>query len=160
MLKVMVSLVGVLLYSTVSLAIPPAPDEALTPGEICDTQNPDFHEYRYSEGIAYCRRNVSRHVKSQIYQQYGIPERCRTRYTIDHLIPLSIGGTNGRGNLWPEHRLIKETRPDLEIQVFEALRDGDITQKQAIERVLQEKTRPRLLPAKSDCDRNAALQLQ
>lgn len=125
-------------------AMPKVPDREKTPGNLCDVKDPDYAGNRYKAKIPYCERNVSSELKVVIYEQYGIPANERKNYTIDHFIPLSIGGNNGPENLWPEHRKIKETRINFETEIFEAVRDGSLTQKEAIERVEYEKMHPNL----------------
>jgi hypothetical protein len=119
--------------SVYALAYPLTPNLETTPSSICDEDNPDFSEYRYKEKIPYCRRNVSGKLKTFIYDMYQIPRNCRRQFTIDHFIPLSIGGDNRIENLWPEHHSIKQQRPNLEYDVYEKLRDGKINQKTAIQ---------------------------
>lgn len=121
---------------------PYIPNPNWTSGDICDTQDPDFKEFRYSEKIPYCERNVSQHTKTQIYALYGVPTHCRPFYTIDHFIPLSIGGTNDVRNLWPEARAVKKARQNLEQTIFKKLERGQITQTQAIDLILQAKWHP------------------
>ena len=123
---------------------PVVPDPDMTPGELCDTKDPDFKEYRYREKIPYCQRDVSRARKTQIYLNYSVSLKKRNQYTIDHFIPLSIGGDNSDENLWPEHKEIKKLRQNLELDVFESLRDGYITQEEAIEMIIEAKLNPPL----------------
>lgn len=123
-----------------ALAFPLIPDPSLTPGHLCDVSDADYSTNRYSEGIPYCERSVSGAEKEKIYQAYHIPKHCHDRYTIDHFIPLSLGGSNALNNLWPEHKLIKGSRADLEVSVFQALYAGRITQVEAIRKVIEEKT--------------------
>ena len=131
-----ITLVSVLLFSLqVSYAYPTHPNPAETIGELCDPSDIDFVEYRYSEKIPYCVRNVDTRLKTEIYEVYGIPADCRHRYTIDHLIPLSLGGNNAYANLWPEHKLVKATRPTLEVDLYNALKAGSITQAKAIKTI-------------------------
>lgn len=130
--------------SAFAFSYPRVPVRHKTPGELCTATNPHFVEYRYRERIPYCRRNVSEATKARIYDAYGIPQADRGQYTIDHLIPLSIGGSNSPKNLWPEHKAVKATRPNLEQQVFEALKDGAATQKDLVEHVLTVKFDPSL----------------
>ena len=113
-----------------------------TSGSLCTAKNPDFKKYAYKERIAKCHRSVSSAQKRRIYEKYKVPSKCRRHYTIDHFIPLSMGGTNEPDNLWPEHKNIKATRQDLEFDVFLELRDGRITQETAIDIIIQEKTNP------------------
>jgi hypothetical protein len=123
-------------------AFPFTPDESLTSGSLCTTHDPDFQEFRYREKIAYCKRSVSSSDKEKIYRTYGVSQKCRKEYTIDHFIPLSVGGTNRPDNLWPEPKSIKALRKDLEIELFKAIRDGRITQDEAIEKIRDAKFNP------------------
>lgn len=123
-------------------AYPETPQPNTTPGHLCSTSDAHFKEFRYQEQIPYCRRRVSSGLKRRIYQDYGVPISQKSQYTIDHLIPLSIGGSNRTANLWPEHHEIKALRPDLEFQVFVALRDGRVSQRRAIQIILDAKFNP------------------
>lgn len=135
----------VLAYALVSVSLtaysyPLVPYPDFTNGQLCYAGNPDFVGYRYAEKIPYCERNVPSMQKERIYNLYRIPKECRSRFTVDHFIPLSIGGDNSDDNLWPEHKLVKATRPDLEQQLYAAISKGQITQKRAIELIVKEKT--------------------
>lgn len=142
---------------------PVVPDERMTPGDLCSKNDPDFDGYRYRERIPHCDRDVSRSLKNHIYKQYGIPSRCRHRYTVDHFYPLSIGGNNSSKNLWPEHRFVKRLRMDLEQDVFDQVREGRISQAEALEIIYEEKMNPPVeelsrmieIYGSSDCDRAA-----
>jgi hypothetical protein len=136
----------IIAFSSVTFAAdkyqPRVPDQKLTPGDLCSTKNPDFDRHRYKEKIPYCERNVTTAQKSKIYEMYNVPESKWQNYTIDHFIPLSIGGSNAVGNLWPEHRKIKELRQDLEVEIFYQVERGEITQKEAIEIITDAKLNP------------------
>jgi hypothetical protein len=121
-------------------AYPLHPNLDTTPSSVCNTQNPDFKEFRYHEQIAYCARNVKSETKKYIYDLYEIPLHCRKHFTIDHFIPLSIGGDNSIENLWPEHKSIKAQRPTLEFDVYQSLQRGMIKQQDAIATIYFEKT--------------------
>lgn len=123
-----------------SFPIPVIPDPRSTSGHLCTEADIDYAERRYAESIPYCRRNVSRFERDQIYDDYGVPVECRHRYTIDHFVPLSLGGSNSPRNLWPEHVLVKAARPRLEWELYIALRDGQINQSQAVRIIIEEKT--------------------
>ncbi len=128
-----------LLVPVLAWSYPLVPDKSQTPGSVCTERHSDFDEHRYPEKIPHCDRNVEGDLKTRIYDWYKIPRHERKNYTIDHLIPLSIGGDNEPKNLWPEHRAVKATRPHLEEQVHQELSDGRITQQQAIQRILKAK---------------------
>jgi hypothetical protein len=113
-----------------------------TTGSLCNRNDTDFTEYRYEGKIPYCQRNVSRDQKRKIYDYYGVPTRCRSEYTIDHFIPLSIGGTNRPNNLWPEAKVVKRLRQNLELELFDEIRNGTITQAEAIKTIREAKLNP------------------
>ena len=132
-------ILSILLNVSLAYAYPTRPDPKETNGELCNENDPDFTEYRYEEQIPYCTRNVESSLKQHIYDRYKIPAECRHRYTIDHFLPLSIGGNNNIKNLWPEHKLVKAKRPTLEVELYQKLRDSKITQKYAIETIVKAK---------------------
>jgi hypothetical protein len=129
----------IFLISFQALAYPKIPDTIISPGHTCSTHDKDFYEFRYVEKIPYCKRNVSSNLKKYIYDTYNIPESDRRNYTIDHIIPLSIGGSNNLKNLWPEHKNVKQSRPNLELDVYNYLKNSIINQEQAINIILNEK---------------------
>lgn len=122
-------------------AYPLQPDPEVTSGDMCSEDDHDFYDYRYPEEIAYCARKVSASQKRRIYEEYNIPEKCRHRYTIDHFIPLALGGNNSDVNLWPEHKLVKASRPKLEIELYWSLSKGEISQNKAVKIIVAEKTK-------------------
>lgn len=119
--------------------IPVNPDVEKTPGDFCTKHDKDFLEYRYPEKMEYCIRNVDQWQKTKIYKLYNIPEACRHRYTVDHLVPLAIGGNNAFENLWPEHVLVKKTRQELEQDLYERVRKGEMKSHEAVEIILKAK---------------------
>lgn len=119
--------------------IPVIPDANKTPGEFCSEQDRDFLEHRYAEKMPYCERNVDQWQKNKIYKLYNIPANCRHRYTVDHLVPLAIGGNNAFENLWPEHVLVKKTRQELERQMYEKVKMGEMVSHEAVEIILKAK---------------------
>mgnify|MGYP007051694660 CR=1 FL=1 len=127
---------------TLAVAYPLTPNLQFTRGDLCSERNPDFVGYRYEEKIPFCQRNVPQALKKQIYDLYQIPTKCRHLFTIDHLIPPSIGGSNEPINLWPEHHDLKKTRFYLEQEVFEKLRDGILNQQEAIDMIFKDKFNP------------------
>lgn len=122
-----------------TFSYPKNPDVNKSPGDLCTVSDKDFKEYRYPEHIVYCERNVTSQRKQKIYDSYNIPKNERKEYTIDHIIPLSIGGSNSDLNLWPEHKAVKATRPHLEDEVYNDLRTARKTQQEVIDLILKEK---------------------
>lgn len=132
-------LASMVLVCSEAFGYPQTPDVKMTPGSICTKESPDYEEDRYDQKIPYCYRNVSYETKQAIYDAYGIPQEERKEYTIDHLIPLSVGGSNQVTNLWPEHKNVKATRPDFETQLYIDVSEGRMTQQEAIDAVMEEK---------------------
>ena len=48
----------------------------------------------------YPRTGVSSGVRNAVFASYGV-RGADTGYVLDHLVPLSLGGSNARANLWP-----------------------------------------------------------
>lgn len=119
--------------------IPINPDVEKTPGDFCTPKDKDFLEYRYGEKMPYCNRNVDDWQKNRIYKMYNIPEKCRHRYTVDHFVPLAVGGNNAFENLWPEHVRVKETRKELEQQLYLEVLKGKMKSQEAVDIVTKAK---------------------
>lgn len=118
------------------------PDAVKTPGAYCRPSDNEFVERRYKERIPYCHRFVPPAVVETIYRSYHIPEKKWGDYTIDHLIPLALGGSNLRENLWPEPKEVKNRRYNLENELYLRLRDGTLTHAAAINRIKHAKFNP------------------
>lgn len=121
---------------------PLRPNPEVTQGDFCTPQDKDFESYRYKEQIPTCYRVVSRVRKAAVYDLYGVPTACREQYTIDHYVPLSLGGSNQPTNLWPEHKDVKATRQNLEQDLYDRIKAGTISQRQALEVLLHAKMNP------------------
>lgn len=138
-LTVSIAMLGFSIQALADFPLTPGP---ATSGSLCTTNDADFREFRYSGKIPYCKRNVSSSQKRQIYELYGVPQNCRREYTIDHFIPLSLGGTNNPNNLWPEAKVVKQLRQNLELELFDEMRAGNITQAEAIATIRDAKMNP------------------
>lgn len=114
--------------------IPEGPHPAKTPGSLCANST----TLRYPEKIKYCDRDVPTGLKKRIIQEYDvefgyeIQQLPRADFKIDHLIPLSIGGSNDISNLWPQHKSVYAYSDPLETSVFELISVGKIKQAEAI----------------------------
>ena len=113
---------------------PTGPNDSVTPGKLCD--QPD--STRYPENIPYCDRNVSSSTKQDIIHQYDvefgfrIESMPRTDFKIDHLIPLCMGGSNSRENLWPQHKSVFVLTDPIEQGLCELMAQGHLTQTDAV----------------------------
>jgi len=74
------------------------PDPACTPGAPSRATVSQVCVPGYTARV----RNVPTTLKASIYRAYGITSHAAGSYEIDHLIPLELGGSNARANLWPE----------------------------------------------------------
>jgi len=116
---------------------PDGPNEIKTPGALCTTPS----AYRYDEKIPYCERAVSSGLKNRIIADYdkelgfNIQKLPRSDFKIDHFIPLSVGGANDEGNLWPQHKSVYAYSDTIELYVFTLISKGLIKQAEAIEAV-------------------------
>lgn len=124
--------------------IPVTPNVEITPGDFCSEDDRDFDGYRYPERMVYCHRNVSKGNKNTAYKKYRVDIKCKHRYTVDHLVPLALGGNNSPENLWPEHMLVKETRQQLEQELYNAVSSGQMTSDEAVRIVTEEKLKLQL----------------
>src|SRR4051794_8031273 len=73
------------------------PNPRLTPGDVLTTDLETIKEPNYSRSV----RNVSHAEKRAVALRYGIRPSQLDGCEVDHLIPLSLGGSNTIENLWP-----------------------------------------------------------
>lgn len=71
------------------------PDPVCTPGEVLPLGKDVLCSQRTRE-----RRAVAESERREVFASYGL--RDDGSYVLDHRVPLCLGGTNGRGNLWPQ----------------------------------------------------------
>lgn len=75
------------------------PSKTLTPGRFFASASVDvICKSGYSSTV----RNVPESLRKQVFARYHIDYALRSKYELDHLISLELGGNNGIGNLWPE----------------------------------------------------------
>ena len=82
---------------------PLLPDPKLIPGDVFDVTIQDICTPGYSKKV----RAVTAKLKRQAHAEYGITSWEPGDYEVDHLIPLSLGGSNSIRNLCrspTEHR--------------------------------------------------------
>ena len=86
---------------------PILPDPKLTPGNTFDETAQDVCAPGYPKKV----RAVPAWLKKQAYAEYGITEYKPGDYEVDHLIPLSLGGSNSIRNLWPQSPKLRPGTP-------------------------------------------------
>ena len=101
-----------------SMAYSHLPNQTLTPGEYASSSLSEICASGYPERA----RNVSETTKRRVYAMYGVrTAECRGGCKIDHLLPLSIGGSNEIANLWPHEydqfwSVYKKTRLEVRLR--------------------------------------------
>ncbi len=105
---------------------PILPNPTLTPGDTLDVTLADIQEKGYSAKV----RNVPVAVKREVYASYGIQHWVTGEYEIDHLVSLSLGGSNSKKNLWPQSYLTEpwnaHTKDQLEYKLLTLVRAGKV----------------------------------
>ncbi len=78
----------------------PLPDPECTPGAVfAEATKEEICISGYSKTV----RKVSQKLKKEIFEIYGVEYPVPFgSYEVDHLIPLSLGGSNEIANLWPK----------------------------------------------------------
>jgi hypothetical protein len=120
---------------------PQGPNPNLTPGETCTHAS----TYRYPERIPYCDRNVTSDLKRAIIARYDrqlgyrIESMQRSKFKIDHYIPLCMGGSNDASNLWPQHESVYTVTDPLEPILCEKMAQGKLKQADAIDMIREAK---------------------
>jgi hypothetical protein len=109
---------------------PIRPDPRLTPGAVMTT-DPSVVCH---PGYAMTVRHTSGRLKHHIYVEYGL-DRRGGHYEVDHLIPLSIGGSDVAENLWPQSYETTpwnaEVKDRLEWKLLHLVCHGDVPMDQA-----------------------------
>lgn len=135
-MKILVLLL--ILFPSSIYAFPKTPAINIAPGEFCSESNKDFDGYRYPDNVVHCRRNVSHKTKNKICKLYGVYDR--RDYTVDHIIPLSLGGSNSEKNLWCQSRKILTA--NIEYYYYRMVRDGKMRHANAIHALMALKFNP------------------
>jgi hypothetical protein len=76
-------------------------------------------------------RDVSGSVKAKVYREYGLAPTGHGRsYEVDHIVPLTLGGSNQIGNLFPEAASAQpgyHRKDALEARLGRMICDGEIS---------------------------------
>jgi hypothetical protein len=96
------------------------PDPQLTPGDCVEGVTVEqLQEVGYSKH----HRHVPEALRRAVFAEYGIAWEERNDYEVDHLISLSLGGSNSIRNLWPEPLRLNVDGKDLGAVTKDALED-------------------------------------
>jgi Protein of unknown function (DUF3761) len=101
------TLSGVLVGGATATALPsksgPLPDATRTPGATDERVTQDNAAQTIcTSGYTKTVRKVTSKTKSKVFAAYHVSKTDRSKYVIDHLIALQLGGSNEIKNLWPE----------------------------------------------------------
>ena len=132
-LKKVFKVLTMLIMCIFTCSVEAYPTTPPVPGSLCFASNKDFDGYRYAELISHCKRAVSSSRKDKICKRDGVWPRTED-YTVDHIIPLALGGSNKDDNLWCQHKSLNVTRQ--EFQEYVKLKNGETTQIKAILTIL------------------------
>lgn len=111
------------------------PNPEWTPGALCAPEDPDFKEWRYKVHVAYCQRNITASEKDRVAARYGVAKGDYGKYEFDHFIPLSAGGSNDDANLWPQPIDEARQKDQVELEVYNGLNGGTMTQDEAVAKI-------------------------
>ncbi len=118
---------------------PKYPDEQLTPGILCADDEADYR--RHPEKVPYCERDVDSGTKRDIIREYDeelgfkVGSMQRSDFKIDHFIPLCVGGSNDRKNLWPQHKSVYEHTDAIENQLCNLMQRALMKQAEAVDTI-------------------------
>jgi hypothetical protein len=98
---------------------PIRPDPQLTPGATVVVDKDALCTPGYARGVRYVPSDVHRAV----FRAYSLVGLRTHDYEIDHLMALSLGGSNDPANLWPQSRRTRPwnagTKDALEVRLHE-----------------------------------------
>lgn len=107
-----------LAYTSSHAIIYNMPNPILTPGDVSSDSKATVCSAKYTIAA----RHVSAKTKAEVYSDYNTsPKTCEGGCKIDHLIPLAIGGSNDKKNLWPhayrqEWSVARKTRLEVKLR--------------------------------------------
>ncbi len=115
------------------------PDPNLTPGDMYENISlREICTHGYSSRI----RNVNPEHKQFIKRMYEIDPSEFSEYSIDHFIPLCLGGTNSLMNLWPQRitNVVYGTKEKAKSDdyLFQQVCDGQMSLKEAQRLILKD----------------------
>ncbi len=105
------------------------PDAKLTPGDASDVSKDTLCSAEYSNPA----NKLSVSLKRQVFDRYAMSPQA-VGYNVDHLIPVSLGGSNSLTNLWPQPlsgEWSYQMKNKLEQKLYKMVCSGAITLEQA-----------------------------
>lgn len=96
------------------------PDARCTPGQVLTTSKRKVCTPGYAQTV----RNVTTMTRRRVIARYDF--KPSGRFEMDHLVPLSLGGSNDVTNLWPETAPMFYLKDRLEFALWRAVCDGRV----------------------------------
>lgn len=110
---------------------PLLPDPSKTPGIVLPNVN---ERIVCTPGYAKSKRDVSQGMKNRVFELYGLTGN-ETKFEVDHLVSLSLGGGNNIDNLWPQAYTSEpwnaHDKDRLEFKLYRLVCTGKISLKEA-----------------------------
>jgi len=106
------------------------PSSFLTPGDARKVSKEQICAPGYAASIKATKEST----KEEAFSRYGLRDGKSTTETLDHLIPVELGGTDSVENLWPEPARGEwnaAQKDALEQKLLALVCDGTLTVKQA-----------------------------
>jgi hypothetical protein len=121
------------------------PDPACTPGSIAATADPNDDPAKPADQAEVCNAGFeSRHRPATVRRfrdaamaAYHVPAGDLGRVEYDHLVPLSLGGSNDVTNLWPQlsdlpARGFRNSKDGVELRLWRAVCTGPVEKRLAL----------------------------
>jgi hypothetical protein len=91
------------------------PNSSTTPGAVGSADVRSVCVHGYSRTVRPAYTPAWRRFRTSVFHAYGIPHDQWPRYTIDHLIPLGLGGApEDLRNVWPEPKAEAKRKDEVE----------------------------------------------
>jgi hypothetical protein len=119
-----------------------APDPAVTPGTVDAAVSPADVKRESCDGSPVHDRPAGEADANDAFRAYGVPERGEQPYTLDHLVPAALGGTNAPANLWPEADAQAKQKDKAEARALAAVCGGKATLAEAQQQLETDWRRP------------------
>ena len=118
-------LLMIICFFVISIAGGRFPDKKKTPGNVDPCITLMWVCNKFTDSTLPSFKNVI-----QAYKNYSIDIQDK-RYSLDHLVPLNLGGTNDVSNLWPMNNIDFLVKKKIEENIFYCVCNGFIGLKEA-----------------------------